>query len=119
MAFFDLSGKHALVTGATGPLQRALAVALAGERNAEWALVTDGLIGDCRLECCIFSLGGSTAELQAIRALVTEHHAILPTLTAITAHDAGRADTARVRPLTLFQRCAASAWRSAFPPGCS
>ncbi|MBM3139891.1 MAG: SDR family oxidoreductase [Chloroflexi bacterium] len=27
--FFDLSGKHALVTGATGPLQRALAVALA------------------------------------------------------------------------------------------
>ena len=27
--FFDLSGKHALVTGATGPLARALAVALA------------------------------------------------------------------------------------------
>lgn len=29
MTYFDLSGKHALVTAATGPLQRALAVALA------------------------------------------------------------------------------------------
>lgn len=29
MGLFDLSGKHALVTGATGPLQRSLALALA------------------------------------------------------------------------------------------
>lgn len=39
MAFFDLSGKHALVTGATGPLQRALAVALA-DAGANVSLTT-------------------------------------------------------------------------------
>ena len=39
MAFFDLSGRHALVTGATGPLQRALAVALA-EAGADVSLTT-------------------------------------------------------------------------------
>ena len=39
MTFFDLSGKHALVTGATGPLQRALAVALA-EAGADVSLTT-------------------------------------------------------------------------------
>lgn len=39
MAFFDLSGKHALVTGATGPLQRALAVGLA-EAGADVSLTT-------------------------------------------------------------------------------
>ena len=39
MAFFDLSGKHALVTGTTGPLQRALAVALA-EAGADVSLTT-------------------------------------------------------------------------------
>jgi 2-dehydro-3-deoxy-D-gluconate 5-dehydrogenase len=37
--FFDLSGKHALVTGATGPLQRALAVALA-DAGANVSLTT-------------------------------------------------------------------------------
>ncbi|MPZ98468.1 MAG: SDR family oxidoreductase [Dehalococcoidia bacterium] len=37
--FFDLSGKHALVTGATGPLQRAVAVALA-EAGANVSLTT-------------------------------------------------------------------------------
>jgi 2-dehydro-3-deoxy-D-gluconate 5-dehydrogenase len=37
--FFDLSGKHALVTGATGPLQRALAVALA-EAGADVSVMT-------------------------------------------------------------------------------
>ena len=36
---FDLSAKHALVTGATGPLQRALAVALA-EAGADVSLTT-------------------------------------------------------------------------------
>ncbi len=39
MAFFDLSGKHALVTGAVGPTQRALAVALA-EAGADVSLTT-------------------------------------------------------------------------------
>ncbi len=39
MAFFDLSGKHALITGATGPLQRALAVALA-DAGADVSLTT-------------------------------------------------------------------------------
>jgi NAD(P)-dependent dehydrogenase (short-subunit alcohol dehydrogenase family) len=39
LAFFDLSGKHALVTGAVGPLQRALAVALA-EAGADVSLTT-------------------------------------------------------------------------------
>ena len=39
MPLFDLSGKHALVTGATGPLQRALAVALA-EAGADVSLTT-------------------------------------------------------------------------------
>lgn len=39
MAFFSLTGKHALVTGATGPLQRALAVALA-EAGADVSLTT-------------------------------------------------------------------------------
>ena len=39
MALFDLSGKHALVTGATDPLQRALAVALA-EAGADVSLTT-------------------------------------------------------------------------------
>ena len=36
---FDLNGKHALVTGATGPLQRALAVGLA-EAGADVSLTT-------------------------------------------------------------------------------
>lgn len=36
---FELNGKHALVTGATGPLQRALAVALA-EAGADVSLTT-------------------------------------------------------------------------------
>jgi NAD(P)-dependent dehydrogenase (short-subunit alcohol dehydrogenase family) len=39
VAFFDLTGKHALVTGATGPLQRALAVALA-DAGANVSLTT-------------------------------------------------------------------------------
>jgi NAD(P)-dependent dehydrogenase (short-subunit alcohol dehydrogenase family) len=39
MTMFDLSGKHALVTGATGPLQRALAVGLA-EAGADVSLTT-------------------------------------------------------------------------------
>jgi NAD(P)-dependent dehydrogenase (short-subunit alcohol dehydrogenase family) len=39
MAFFDLSGKHALVTGATGPMQRAFAIALA-EAGADVSLTT-------------------------------------------------------------------------------
>jgi len=39
MAMFDLSGKHALVTGAMGPLQRALAVGLA-EAGADVSLTT-------------------------------------------------------------------------------
>jgi len=39
MAMFDLSGKHALVTGANGPLQRALAVGLA-EAGADVSLTT-------------------------------------------------------------------------------
>ena len=39
MTFFDLSGKHALVTGATGPVQRALAVGLA-EAGADVSLTT-------------------------------------------------------------------------------
>jgi NAD(P)-dependent dehydrogenase (short-subunit alcohol dehydrogenase family) len=39
MAFFDLSGKHALVTGATGPMQRALTVGLA-EAGADVSLTT-------------------------------------------------------------------------------
>jgi NAD(P)-dependent dehydrogenase (short-subunit alcohol dehydrogenase family) len=39
MTFFDLSGKHALVTGAIGPVQRALAVALA-EAGADVSLTT-------------------------------------------------------------------------------
>ena len=39
MTYFDLSGKHALVTGATGPLQRALAVGLA-EAGANVSLTT-------------------------------------------------------------------------------
>jgi NAD(P)-dependent dehydrogenase (short-subunit alcohol dehydrogenase family) len=39
MAFFELTGKHALVTGATGPLQRALAVGLA-EAGADVSLTT-------------------------------------------------------------------------------
>jgi NAD(P)-dependent dehydrogenase (short-subunit alcohol dehydrogenase family) len=39
MTFFSLAGKHALVTGATGPLQRALAVALA-EAGADVSLTT-------------------------------------------------------------------------------
>ena len=37
--FFDLSGKHALVTGATGPLARALALALA-EAGADVSVTT-------------------------------------------------------------------------------
>jgi NAD(P)-dependent dehydrogenase (short-subunit alcohol dehydrogenase family) len=39
VTFFDLSGKHALVTGATGPLQRALATALA-DAGANVSLTT-------------------------------------------------------------------------------
>jgi len=39
MTFFDLEGKHALVTGATGPLQRALAVGLA-DAGANVSLTT-------------------------------------------------------------------------------
>ena len=41
MTFFSLAGKHALVTGAIGPLQRYLAVALA-EAGADVSLTTAG-----------------------------------------------------------------------------
>lgn len=114
MTFFDLSGKHALVTGATGPLQRALAVALA-EAGADVSLTTaknemaeevqaNSILNECwsigrRGEALTVSLVDEAALTEAITGLeeriapidilVNAAHAapVLPFLETSPEHD--------------------------------